>query len=68
MVNYYFLNYSLILNNMIIAIFLLIFISAIFVILLRNTIHAIFFFMFICLYMTELCILLQMEFLALILS
>lgn len=68
MINYYFLNYSLILNNMIIAIFLLIFISAIFVILLRNTIHAIFFFMFICLYMTELCILLQMEFLALILS
>lgn len=67
MINYYFLNYIFILNNMIIIIFLFIFFSAIFVILLRNTIHAIFFFMFICLYMTELCILLQMEFLALIL-
>jgi len=63
--NYYFLNYSLILNMLIIIIFLCIFISTIFVILIKNTIHAIFFFMFICLYITELCILLQMEFLAL---
>ena len=65
--NYYFLNYLLILNNMIIGIFIFILISTIFVVLIRNTIHAIFYFMFICLYMTELCILLQMEFLALIL-
>jgi NADH:ubiquinone oxidoreductase subunit 6 (subunit J) len=63
--NYYFLNYSLILNMLIIIIFLCIFISTIFVILIKNTIHAIFFFMFICLYITELCVLLQMEFLAL---
>jgi NADH:ubiquinone oxidoreductase subunit 6 (subunit J) len=65
--SYYFLNYSLLLNTMIIGIFFLILIFTIFVILIKNTIHSIFFFMFICLYMTELCILLQMEFLALIL-
>ena len=63
--NYYFLNYSFILNLLIITIFFLILLSTIFVILIKNTIHAIFFFMFICLYITELCILLQMEFLAL---
>lgn len=63
--NYYFLNYSFILNLLIIIIFFLILLSTIFVILIKNTIHAIFFFMFICLYITELCILLQMEFLAL---
>lgn len=63
--NYYFLNYSFILNLLIIIIFFFILISTIFVILIKNTIHAIFFFMFICLFITELCILLQMEFLAL---
>jgi NADH:ubiquinone oxidoreductase subunit 6 (subunit J) len=63
--NYYFLNYSFILNLLILIIFFLILLSTIFVILIKNTIHAIFFFMFICLYITELCILLQMEFLAL---
>jgi NADH:ubiquinone oxidoreductase subunit 6 (subunit J) len=63
--NYYFLNYSFILNLLIITIFFLILLSTIFVVLIKNTIHAIFFFMFICLYITELCILLQMEFLAL---
>ena len=65
LLNYYFLNYSFILNLLIIIIFFLILISTIFVVLIKNTIHAIFFFMFICLYITELCILLQMEFLAL---
>lgn len=65
LLNYYFLNYSFILNLLIIVIFFLILLSTIFVILIKNTIHAIFFFMFICLYITELCILLQMEFLAL---
>lgn len=65
LLNYYFLNYSFILNLLILIIFFLILLSTIFVILIKNTIHAIFFFMFICLYITELCILLQMEFLAL---
>lgn len=65
LLNYYFLNYSFILNLFIILIFFFILLSTIFVILIKNTIHAIFFFMFICLYITELCILLQMEFLAL---
>lgn len=63
--NYYFLNYSFILNLLIILIFFLILVSTLFVVLIKNTIHAIFFFMFICLYITQLCILLQMEFLAL---
>jgi NADH:ubiquinone oxidoreductase subunit 6 (subunit J) len=63
--NYYFLNYPLILNILIINIFFFILLLSIFVISLRNTIHTIFFFMFICLLITELCILLQMEFLAL---
>lgn len=65
LINYYFLNYLFILNILIIGLFFLILISTLFVILIKNTIHAIFFFMFICLYITELCILLQMEFLAL---
>lgn len=63
--NYYFLNYSLILNLLIINLFFFILILSFFVISLRNTIHTVFFFMFICLIITELCILLQMEFLAL---
>lgn len=63
--NYYFLNYSLILNLLIISLFFFILLLSFCVISLRNTIHTVFFFMFICLIMTELCILLQMEFLAL---
>jgi NADH:ubiquinone oxidoreductase subunit 6 (subunit J) len=66
LINYYFLNYSFILNSMILGIFFLILIFTLFVVLIKNTIHSIFFFMFICLFLTELCILLQMEFLALI--
>lgn len=65
LLNYYFLNYAFILNICIISIFFFILLSTIFVVLIKNTIHAIFFFMFICLSITELCILLQMEFLAL---
>lgn len=67
LVNYYFLNYNFLLNSMVLGIFFFILIFTLFVILIKNTIHAIFFFMFICLFLTELCILLQMEFLALIL-
>jgi len=63
--NFYFLDNVLLLNSFIISIFFLILLSTIFVVLIKDTIHAIFYFMFICLYMTELCILLQMEFLAL---
>lgn len=65
--NLYFLDNVLLLNSFIISIFFFILFSTIFVVLIKDTIHAIFYFMFICLYMTELCILLQMEFLALIL-
>ena len=51
--NYYFLNYPLILNILIINIFFFILLLSIFVISLRNTIHTIFFFMFICLLITD---------------
>jgi NADH:ubiquinone oxidoreductase subunit 6 (subunit J) len=64
---YYFLNYTFLLNSIIIGIFFFILIFTLFVVLIKNTIHSIFFFMFICLFLTELCILLQMEFLAMIL-
>jgi len=62
---FYFIHYSNILNYLLIGIFILILVSTFFIIILRDTIHIIFFYMFICLYMTELSILLNMEFLAL---
>lgn len=63
--NFFFLNNFQFLNNYIILIFFLILLSTLFVIIIKNTIHAIFFFMLICIYLTELALILQMEFLAL---
>lgn len=63
--NFFFINEFILLNNLIISIFFFIFISCFFIIFLKDTIHVIFYFMFVCLYLTELCILLKMEFLAL---
>lgn len=65
--SFYFLDNIIILNSLIISIFFFIFFSTLFIVLIKNTIHVIFYFMFVCLYMTELCLLLKMEFLALIL-
>lgn len=62
---FYFISYDIILNYLLSGIFILILISTILIIILRDTIHIIFFFMLICLYMTELCLLVGMEFLAL---
>lgn len=62
---FYFIHYGIILNYLLVGLFILILISTFFIIILRDIIHIIFFYMFICLYMTELSILLNMEFLAL---
>lgn len=63
--NFFFLNNFQLLNNFILINFFLILLSTLFIIIIQNTIHAIFFFMLICIYLTQLTLFFQMEFLAL---
>lgn len=65
LIPFYFTNLTFTLNLTILSFFFFILISSLCVILIKDTIHAIFYFMFICIYMTQLCLLVQMEFLAL---